>query len=345
MNTRPFKRLRFLLEYAVTLPLFWGVRIMPRRALSAIAYSLGSLVYMLPRNRHVMLANLAVAFPEKPVAERRRIARRSVGSIILSFFELCHFVRRPDRLMPLVEKPLETRELADRLTADGSGMIYATPHLGNWEVGALVWVFDTNRPIGVVARTLPNPHLDKLINARRSAGNGYVIPAKGAIRGMLKALGKGHLVATLTDQNTRARDGGIFVDFFGLPVPTTRGPAMFARRMNVPVAVGSCLRTPTGYRMYARELPKPTHTYASDEELSQALMHLMEEVVREHPEQYLWLYRRFQYIPRQATRELAARYPDYAVFAPARFYDRSALKEPVRHRDDGPLPEADGSTG
>jgi KDO2-lipid IV(A) lauroyltransferase len=143
----------------------------------------------------------------------------------------------------------------------------------------------------------------------------------------MKALREGYQLATLIDQNTRVRDGGIFVDFFGLPVPTSRAPAMFARKLNAWVAVGGCVRQGREYKLFLRELPRPAAEYPDDESLIQDLMHLTEDIVREHPEQYLWIYERWRYIPADASPELAARYPFYATKAPPRFYDGNAEKE------------------
>jgi hypothetical protein len=68
-------------------------------------------------------------------------------------------------------------------------------------------------------------------------------------------------------------------------------------------------------------LSKPFEEYADDREVIQELMHISEDFIRRYPEQYVWLYKRFRYIPQEASEELAARYPFYAARAKASFYN------------------------
>ena len=324
---RPLRTLRHLLEYGVVLVGYHAVRLLPHRALFWVAAMGGAGLYAMPRLRRVILANLAVAFPDMTLAGRRRLARRNTTSQILTFLEFVWFADRPQALAEKVDFPDWCRDITGHCRDIGRPLIWATPHLGNWEVAGLKFRAQTGIPFAVVVRPFVNPWLDRMVRRSREAQGGRIIPDRGAVRGVMKALREGYQLATLIDQNTRVRDGGIFVDFFGLPVPTSRAPAMFARKLNAWVAVGGCIRQGREYKLFLRELPRPAAEYPDDESLIQDLMRLTEDIVREHPEQYLWIYERWRYIPADASPELAARYPFYATKAPPRFYDGNAEKE------------------
>jgi KDO2-lipid IV(A) lauroyltransferase len=323
---RPIRALRHLVEYGLALLVRAIIRLLPHRALFWVAAVGGAVLHALPRTRRVILANLAVAFPEMSEPERRRLARRNATSQMMTFLEFIWFVGRHQALAEKVDFPAACTDAVARCQAAGLPLVWATPHLGNWEVAGLKFRRETGNPFAVVVRPFDNPWLDRMVRAGRESEGTRVIPDKGAVRGVMKAMREGFFLATLIDQNTRIRDGGIFVDFFGLPVPTSRAPALFARKLNAFVAVGGCVRDGRKYRIFVRELPRPTSDYPDDESLIRDLMRLTEQIVREHPEQYLWMYERWRYIPADAPADLAARYPFYATPAPPRFYDGNAPK-------------------
>jgi lauroyl/myristoyl acyltransferase len=111
-----------------------------------------------------------------------------------------------------------------------------------------------------------------------------------------------------------------------LPVPTSRAPALFGRKLNTPVAIGGCIRKGKKYEMFSEELPKNPSEYGSDEELIQDIMKITENIIRQYPEQYLWFYKRWLYIPENATDEQKKRYPFYSVNAPPRFFSKLSPK-------------------
>ncbi len=300
--------------------------ILPHRALFFLADFAGFFIYLVPPFRKLITANLVVAFPEKDISEIRRIARKNASNIVLTILEFIWFIGKDKKIDTLVHYRQEEADLTKKYMENGTGAIWATPHLGNWEVAGLKFKRAENIPFAVVTRTMNNPYLNKIINSGRMSEGSRVIPAKGAIKGMMKALKDGFFVATLIDQNTKGRDGGIFVKFFGLPVATSRAPALFARKMNVPITIGGCIRKGRKYETFTRELPKPTSEYQSDEELVQAIMDETERIIRQYPEQYLWLYERWRYIPFGLTGTQKNRYPYYATDVTPRFFDNSAPK-------------------
>lgn len=294
-----------------------------------IADFFGYISYLFPHCKKIVTANLQVAFPEKTPSEIRKIAIKSLQNNVLSFIEFAWFGSdnrdRTIKYLSFSEK--NDKFLKDKI-AKKENFIYVTPHLGNWEIaGMMMQIFWSELPFAVIARTFPNPYVNNLLASGRTSFNNLIIPSKGAVKGMMKAIKNGYSMATLIDQNSKIRNGGIFVNFFGLPVPTSRAPAFFGRKLNIELAVGGCVRQNGKYIIFMETLPKKTSEYNSDEELIQALMDLTESIIRKYPDQYTWFYRRFQYIPQEASAGLAAKYPFYARKADKKFYSRATVSE------------------
>jgi len=315
------RSIRYILEAASVYVCYRLIRALPRRVNFSIASFCGFLMYSNPFFRKLVKANLKIVFPEKTEREIGLIARKSFTNLILSFLELAYFTGRPETVKKYVYLPDRINKEINDFHKQGKGFIFVTPHLGNWEIAGMMFAnFFSNIPFAVVARVFPNPYLNKILDLGRLSHGNKVISAKGAIKGMVQALKEGYFMATLIDQNTRVRDGGIFVNFLGLPVPSSRAPAMFARKMNVPVGVGGCVRHGLKYEVIFEFVHKKIEDYKDDTELIQDLLKITESYIRKYPEQYLWFYKRFQHIPMDASEDLIKKYPYYASIPNEKFY-------------------------
>ncbi len=300
-------------------PFFWlGAKLLmaclwllPHRALSPMARAAGRLLFRLPPQRRLILANLAVAFPEKTAVERVRIGRDSARNLILTFLEFLWFARHPHRLKSNVD--METPEAKAMLAAtlSGRGGIFLSPHLGNWELSAQI-VAANGVPLTAVAAKVKSPLMEEIVTVAREFHGIRIIQEQGAVRGMLQSVRDLRPIGMLIDQNTRVRHGGVFVPFFGLPATASRAPASFARRMKLEITVNALVRVDGRLTMCRETLPRPVAEYAGDEELTADLMILHERLIRRFPEQYLWMYERWRYIPGDAAPELLPRFPFYA---------------------------------
>lgn len=321
---KKIKNLRYFVEYCCVLFFFKIVKILPRTVIRVIAWISGMFMYCIPPFRKLTVSNIKAAFPEKDLAECRSISRRSFIHLVRSLLDFFKFNQNPNLIVTDCVYNDRDREICETPHNQGNGLIIVCPHLGSWEIAGLIMKRE-GYPFAVVAKTIRNPYLDKLINSGRMAYGSHVIPAKGAVRGMVKSLKSGSMVATLIDQNTRVRDGGVFIDFFDLPVPASRAPALFGRKFNVPIVVGGGVYNEDGnYEMFMEKISKTTDKYESDTELIQDIMTVTENIIRKYPEQYLWFYKRFQNIPRDADEEIREKYPYYATIAKNKFYDGNA---------------------
>jgi len=287
--------LRHRLEYQLVASVAFSVRHLPWWAVSFSGGMLGLLVYALdgPRRR-VTLDNLARAFPGRPAAERRRIARNVFRHFGRMMFELLKFsALTPDRMLARVE--FEGEEHARQAYAAGRGVFFLTAHFGCWEMNGLVHALHL-APIGLMARPLDNPLLHALLErARQSTGN-FVIYRKGGIRRTLRALESGQGVAILIDQHIHGPDATL-VDFFNRPAATTTALAALALRTGAPVIpVFAVPTTPGRYRMiyeHAVQLPGPDSPDPI-REFTQRCTDMLEMYVRRYPELWLWMHRRWR---------------------------------------------------
>lgn len=271
---------------------------------------------LLWEKRRVTNANLKVAFPEKSAAERSRIARESMLHLMGLGFDWIHQLKSPHEYTRTLEIPDDYRENCSALNPDSrcQAALYCTLHLGNWEAQSRV-SYVTGRPGSVVVARFKVNWFNELSERLRTAGDDTkVIPAEGAARGVLRSLLSGLNVGILIDQNVSPNDGGVFQKFFGLPVSVSRLPAVIARKLQIPVYVCSCIRHPDGIcRMEYALLERNAWEYESDDALTAAIYRAYEQLIRRHPEQYLWSYRRWRSIPANASESVASRFPYYAT--------------------------------
>lgn len=227
------KKIRHLLEFIFLKILFVIIKRLPRRVLFWTSATIGHLMFKIPSIKELTTSNVQASFRNKSKEEVKRIACGSLNNLVQNFLELIWFSGEAKRQKKYLPISIKTGELTKEKTRDGKGLILVAPHIGNWELLGLMGTTNFGLPFAAVAKKQNNPYLDKLIIQKRSAEGTRIIPSKGAIRGMIKALAKGSVAATLIDQNLPARDGGIWVDFFGLPVSSSRAPAMLARRLGL----------------------------------------------------------------------------------------------------------------
>ena len=270
------------------------------RGSAALGGTLGKLGYFPLRFRRGLVEkHLRLAFPDRDDAWIRRTSRAAyahLGREAIATIRLARMTR-DDVLARTTVIGLDDFKAA---LAEGNGLVLASGHLGNHEIGAAA-LAARGIPLDLVVQRQRNPLFDEaLIASRRSLGLG-VIDRFQATRLAIKALRSGHAVAFAADQN--AGKAGIFVPFFGRPASTHRGAALFAVKTGAPLFLGTSLRRENGYevRLQRVDVPRDGELDNVVYRMTVAFTERLEAVVREAPEQYLWLHRRWKTRPPEET--------------------------------------------
>ncbi len=287
--------MRRRLEYAAVLALRAALRTLPRRASLGVGAALGRLFYRVHgRRRELALANLRGAFPTR--------AERELRAILLSTFE--HFGRHVVELLNF--DAMTTEEMTRLVDVEGGarveqalgrgrGVIFCSGHVGYWEVQAMVHAV-LFTPIVMVARTLDNPLLDRLLVRIRTRAGTRVLSRQGAVRGLFRALLDRAPVALMIDQHMQDRSS-VTVAFFNRPAATTAVVAALALRTGAPVIPVFALPLPGGrYRLLYEEAvePPPADDPDAVRTYTQRCTDVLEGYVRRHPDLWLWMHRRWR---------------------------------------------------
>ena len=247
----------------------------------------------IPRLRRVALRNLSFAMPEADRAHHARIADgvfRSIARLLVVFARFPSIHR--ENLDQWIRA--EGAEHFQAAIQRGRGVLFATAHLGNWELSAFAHGLLTG-PMNVVARPLDNPLIDRLVERRRALSGNRPLFKKDFARAILKALAANEAVGILADQNA-SLDSGVFVDFFGVPACASTGLAKLAAHSGAAVIPGFALWKEAERRYVLRFYP-PVPMTGDVTRDTQAVQQRIEAVIREYPDQWLWIHRRWKTRP------------------------------------------------
>ncbi|MCZ7591213.1 MAG: hypothetical protein M5U15_03240 [Kiritimatiellae bacterium] len=283
-----------------------------RPTLCRLSVVLGSLAFYFGggRTRRVAEANLDLVFPDKSRAEKKRILKTSLQSFALAMLDVFWLTKDPNaRLGEIVE--LDPR--SNPLVQPGP-MVCVTAHLGNWEIFGMAVSRQSGEPLTSVAATLKNHRVDELFNSLREATGQHVVARKGAARPLMKALRENRKIALVLDQNTKPIEGGVFVDFLGRPAPISGAAALLALRTGAPLIVDVLLPIAGGrYRsretVFIDKTGLPSDHDAAILVLTQRIADVLSEIIRRHPEYWVWSYKRWKIRPPDAKAE---DYPYYS---------------------------------
>ena len=243
----------------------------------------------IPRLRRTALKNLEMAGLDRP----KQIADgvfESIARLLVTFSQFPIITQRK------VHKWIRYDGFDNFQSARelGKGVLVATAHLGNWELSALAHAF-MFAPMNIVVRPLDNLRIDELVESRRALSGNRIIRKKEAAREILRALHAGEAVGILIDQNTTL-DQGVFIDFFGVKACAGTAFVKFAHHTGAAVVPGYALWSEVEKRYVLRFYPEieMTGDVTTD---TQRVHSQLESVIREYPDQWLWIHRRWKTRP------------------------------------------------
>jgi Kdo2-lipid IVA lauroyltransferase/acyltransferase len=294
------KVLNYTVYAIIRVFLFLG-RWMPMAPTYFYMRRLGALAYRLAwRRRAIMLHNLELALGDRTTpAERERIARESMISLFLSLGELLHM----DQIYAHWEQcfQVEGAEHIRPLVEAKKGFFGLGAHLGGWMLpGAIYCIFPELPWANLVARPIRNPYLQGLLEFVGKNFDGSIITTQGTGQQIVEAVERGELVGLYMDQESR-RDMGVFVKFFGRDASSHVVPGYLAWKHHIPFIPVWHIRTGPGkFRIVFGEPIKYELTDDPDENnrrVAQAIASVLEDLIRQYPEQWLWAHNRWKRRP------------------------------------------------
>jgi Kdo2-lipid IVA lauroyltransferase/acyltransferase len=288
------------IEYAAAWVGLKALGLLPRRVARAVGAGFAWLAYWLrPPLRRAALFNLRLAFPDWTETQRQAAVRgmiRQVGWMAGEFAQFPKYSRSEIEKIVVVDGA-ENFDAAQRL---GKGVLFLTGHMSAWELAPFAHA-RYGHPLHFLVRPIANRRVDALINGYRCLSGNQPIEKNKSARAILKVLGEGGTVGILSDHNTSIEEG-VFVDFFGVPASTTSGLARIALRTEAAVVPGflSWDEAARKYRLRfeeAVELARSGNEEADVRENTARFTRIIEEFVRAHPDQWLWVHRRWKTRP------------------------------------------------
>ena len=267
---------------------------LPFRALIALGHALGALTARLPgERRRVAQRNLAVCFPELSEAERAQLLRRNLADLGLMFVEFALAWFGSDRAIARVPCAIDGLEHLERCRAQGRGVLLVGAHFSHLELCARL-VSQRIRIAGMY-RVMDDPVFERAV-LRARLRYAEAMFAKDELRACVKYLKRGGTLWYAPDQDMRGKDS-VFAPFFGVSASTLTATHHLARLSGAAVIPFFHRREARGG--YAIRLEAPLADFPSADVGADAarVNACIERMVREAPEQYLWIHKRFKTRP------------------------------------------------
>jgi KDO2-lipid IV(A) lauroyltransferase len=270
-------------------------KIFPLSFDSWLGAELGKIAYLLlKRERKKSINNILKAFPDKDTRwanEQLKKGFANFGRSIMELIKLDTIVKHIDEYIKV-----ENFEVFELARAKGKGVIWITGHIGNWELMP-VYFAQKGYETYVVAKELYDPRMDKLLNRLRERYGVHPVirGSSGSGKKILKALRSNAILGMLIDQDTDVQ--GVFVKFFGDSAFTPRGASDLAIKTDAGIVAGFITRVDTKHHiitLHAPVLPNKTLDYEKDVLLlTQALTDTIEQHIRQHPYDWVWMHSRW----------------------------------------------------
>lgn len=291
-------RLLTWIEYIPIRIILFFVRLLPYRLAVKIGGFLGRFIYYIPSLKKTVNQGLNIAYAnEKTPLEIKKTAK----NVFIHFGKICFEVMKmlsfkPKHVVRHVEFVNKEQFLKDY--NQGKGMILICCHLGNWELLGAGWSH-AGIHADVIVRPLDNVLLDKYVERMRESFGMRVIPRKEVFKKGKDTIKQSRALVFLMDQNTVTNP--LFVPFFGKEASTVTGPAIFARKYNCPVGFAYSVRINNSLHRLYYEPIEIDRTIDDRKEFirihTEKFSRYIEEAVRKHPEQWLWLHPRWKTRP------------------------------------------------
>jgi KDO2-lipid IV(A) lauroyltransferase len=248
---------------------------------------------LVPRLRLTAIRNLELALPDLSRRQQEQIFQGSCISLARLLVVLARFPQLNARNVSRWIR-YDGFEHFEKSLQRGKGVLFATAHLGNWELSAFAHALMA-QPMHVVVRALDNPQVNALVEGLRTLSGNRIIEKRDYVRGILRALQRNEAVGILIDQNAGLADG-VFIDFFGAKACVDKGFARVAAHSGAAIIPGFALWCEPEQRYLLKFYP-PLFATGDIQADTQRIHAVLESVIRQYPDQWLWMHRRWKTRP------------------------------------------------
>lgn len=280
---------------------------LPRKWMLGLCDFISAVMYRFDRaGRRLSLANLRVIrgvlrpngvvrpveiYNPSPVEEKiiRRSYRNMARTVGHAFWTCCNAVNR-------VKKAGEMSERGKKFLAENKPAVTVSGHIGCWEILSQLALLEGHQMMSVAKDIGTGGMTNLLMKSRKSIGQ-EIVHAEGAFRPLMQGIKNGKSLGLLVDQLVKPKDGGIWVRFFGQPIPVSAAPAFFSAKGKAPIVVAWSRPLKDG--RYRCEV---VATYKSEEArniraMTERCIKDLERVIRRHPSAWVLNYRYFRKWP------------------------------------------------
>jgi KDO2-lipid IV(A) lauroyltransferase len=251
-----------------------------------LANRLASLSYhFIPKRKRQIIKNLNRAFPnwsDKKVQSTVKKVYIFFMHNILQFFAF-------PKSWNGIEINVSGKEYLNSAMLQNKGCVFISAHFGAWELMAK-WMGQPQYEFVGVAHRQKNRGANQFFQEQRELGGTEHIFRKEPFEKMESVLKNNGILALVSDQDAKRK--GVFVNFFGSPASTPKGAALFHKKTGAPMLF--CVCAQTGFQKYNLDFHPVNPINNSTKEITQAFTTLIEEKIREYPEQYFWFHRRWK---------------------------------------------------
>ncbi|HEX6193662.1 MAG TPA: lysophospholipid acyltransferase family protein [Chitinophagaceae bacterium] len=280
--------------YYVVYGFLWLLSLLPLPVLYLLSdFFYGLVFYVFKYRRNIVMNNLAIAFPEKTIAERTKIAKRFYKNFIDSFIETIKLFSAGKRF---VERRASSNfAVFDELARKGYSVNIMCGHQFNWELGNHLYAMHLKVPFVGIYMPITNQVLDRVfINLRKRYGT-ILISAKDFKSKVHTIFDRQHCFGLAADQNPGNPSNSFWMDFFGKPVPWVTGPSKGAVRNNAAVVFVAMKKPKRGHYHFEPTLLAERASEYTPQQLTKIYKEALEKTIREEPDNYLWSHRRWKW--------------------------------------------------
>ena len=280
--------------YYIVYGFLYTFSLLPLKVLYLFSDLAWFIIYRLLKYRKdIVLDNLAIAFPEKPVAEREKIAKQFYLNFTDTFIESIKMISiSKDEVLRRGHCDFE---LINKLVDKGNNLHIVVGHQFNWEFANLVYAMHLSIPFVGIYMPVNNKIIDRIFFKVRERYGTILISAKEFKNKMHNVFSEQYILALAADQNPGIPSNAFWLNFFGKPAPFVTGPGKGAVKNNTAVVFVAFEKPGRGHYSFRATLIAANGAFHTAEQLTVMYKNILEDTIRKNPSNYLWSHRRWRH--------------------------------------------------